>query len=521
MRDKEDGMETREQEEQPRNLAPIQSEKKSQSEIFARLLVFNPAIFSQFFGIGTLAFLDQFLKLWPSRRIQALPYLSIPAVALAGLGWGIGASSIKNPNDEIRNDPFKRSVMTVMEGVGAIFPFLLGDLIEIYCRNSKNLDSEGRCMVSEDVFWKNFFTAPAVLSALYIAWNTISPAQKYFWLSASKTQRMLVIGTDLLTKILFYSRIIQASLMLNINSIPKPLLYEGVAAPATLIVLGGEIFQHRHRQKIDSIMMYLMIANLMVYLKEVSSHEISHDYYPEQPHSWPLILKLSVLPLLFVAGVIFSVYYRRSYFQAREEIRDLPSRKSHVFPVETNAAEALRDPIQLNRFIDSILNNPEAKQMLFQRLKIDSNNRTESPPNNIDEAMKDPVYRAIIKMTMEQCGHEVVEQQDDELVTVIDDSESRQASASLLLSNFPSYNATSDALPLENTMVADPRLPQNQKPLLFSPGFSSHQRTDDFKFEDVTEVTAGAGSSDKLLPSQNSSDYQAPPTRPTSSSRKK
>ncbi len=424
-------METREQEEQPKTLAPIHTEKKSQSEIVARFLVFNPAIFSQFFGIGTHAFLDQFLKLWPSRRMQALPYLSIPAVALAGLGWGIGASSIKNPNDEIRNDPFKRSVMATMEGVGAVFPFFLGDLIEIYCRNAKHLDAEGRCMVSEETFWKNFFTAPAVLSALYIAWNAISPTQKYFWLSASKTQRILVVGTDLLGKVLFYSRIIQASLMLNINSMPRPLLYEGVAAPATLIVLGGEIFQHRHRQKIDTMMMYLMIANLMVYLKEISSFEVSHDYYPEQPHAWPLILKLTVLPLLFLAGVIFSIYYCRSYFKAREEMPDLPSRKSHVFPVEKNAFEALRDPIQLNKFLDSILNNPEAKQLLFSKLNIDPGQRSVIPPKTLEEAMLDPVHREIIKMTMKKCGHDVIEQDDaDELETVDGDPESRQPSLS-------------------------------------------------------------------------------------------
>ncbi len=439
-------MEAQQQEEQPKTLAPIYTEKKSQSEIVARFLVSNPAIFSQFFGIGTHAFLDQFLKLWPSLRMRALPYLSIPAVSLAILGWGIGASSIKYPNDEIRNDPFKRNVMAAMEGVGAVFPFFLGDLIEIYCRNAKHLDSEGRCMVSEDTFWKNFFTAPAILSALYIAWNSISPTRKYFWLSASKKQRMLVVGTDLLSKVLFYSRIIQASLMLNIHSMPRPLLYEGVAAPATLIVLGGEIFQHRHRQKIDAMMMCLMIANLMVYLKEVSSFEVSHDYYPEQSHSWPLMLKLSVLPFLFLAGVIFSAYYLRSYFKAREETLDLPSRKSHVFPVEKNAFEALRDPIQLNKFLDSILNDPEAKQILFQRLQIDPSKRTESPPQTLEEAMLDPAYRAIIKQTMEKCGYEVIEQQDDELQSVVS-AEEGEVGAPLLWQS-QHYGSTNDAAAL-------------------------------------------------------------------------
>lgn len=93
------------QQEQPTIPFVTSKNTKNQGEIIARLLCLNPAILSQFFGIGTHAFLDQFFRLWPSFRIQALPYLSIPAVLLGSLGWKVGLDSVRNPNDEIRNDP--------------------------------------------------------------------------------------------------------------------------------------------------------------------------------------------------------------------------------------------------------------------------------------------------------------------------------------------------------------------------------------------------------------------------------
>ncbi len=241
----------------------IPRDKENKSEIIARFLSLNPAILSQFFGIGTHAFLNQFLRLWPSFRIQALPYISIPTVALAAMGAAIGVDAMKNPNHEIGNNHLKRFLMASMEGVGGIFPFFLGDLIEIYCRNSEHLDAENRCMVSEEIFWKNFFTAPFILSLCYIAWHTISPTQKYDWISAGKKQKISVIGIDLLAKILFYSRIFQM-LMLNINPKPEPLLYEGVTAPVTGLVLGMGIFKPQHAQKLDTLLRLLMNAKICI-----------------------------------------------------------------------------------------------------------------------------------------------------------------------------------------------------------------------------------------------------------------
>ncbi len=416
------------------------------SEDVARVLVLNPAMLSLFFGMGINAFLDQFLKIWPDFRREALPYISIPTVILAGVGWQIGSDSIRYPNSEIGNSPIKRSAMASVEGIGVILPFFLLNLFQIYCHYFAHLDAKGHCEVSDEIFWEDFFTAPAILSALYIAWNSsIDPAKKCIWISPkeeekslkSKVKKSLVIGADILSLMLFYSRIIQTAMFIYLK--PTPLLCEGVAAPATLIALVGEIFQSQHRQKIDTAMRLLMNAGLITYfIKTKIAQQSGTQWY----HSWSLMLELLSLPSLFLMGLLYTAYYRRQYFEERSKIPGCVPTNIYSFPVQQKISDALKDPREQERIIKTILTDENSRKRIVSELErtdtgsIMENDATSSfetagPPKNMKDILQLRYHKEILAIILRDLGLASEVQDDaDELDTVDDGAVKHQPSTS-------------------------------------------------------------------------------------------
>src|SRR5215467_6945030 len=84
----------------------------------------NPAVFSQWSGIGLLAFLNQVLKLWPEIASSVPPYVNTLAVVAGGVGFGIGAHSLYHYPEDEQTHPFKRAWFAAIKGYGMVFPFL-------------------------------------------------------------------------------------------------------------------------------------------------------------------------------------------------------------------------------------------------------------------------------------------------------------------------------------------------------------------------------------------------------------
>ncbi len=318
-------------------IVPANHKKKpfnNNSEVIAQLIRINPATYSLFFGIGTHAFLDQFLKLWPSRRAQVLPYMSMPSILLAFLGWKIAFDFVRNPHADIDNAlmtgnnrihvaSMKRVALATLEGVGVIFPFLLGEIIEVYCKNPKHLDETHRCAVSEATFWEQFFSVPASFAMCYIAWHSINPVAKFNFSKKSKLKKILVSVIDVLTKALLYTRIFQSLVMniyiMNIYNIPRPIMYEYGAIPAGGMILAGQLFFPRHWQKLEMGIIYAMIASLSLYMVDFLMAERKES---SKTHTlWSPILKMLSFPMLFLSGLVFTMIYFKEH--CKENVQNL------------------------------------------------------------------------------------------------------------------------------------------------------------------------------------------------------
>ncbi len=382
----------------------------SDPETVARLFRINPALFSLLFGIGTHAFLDQFLKLWPQMRIQALPYLSVPAIGMGMFGWGIGAHSVIYPQDDIQSSRFKRTSVAMLEGTAAVFPGILGEEIEVYCS-----DPMHNCQdVSDAVFWGNFFPSPAVLSVAFIAWNMISPTQKITWASQSKVKKVLVISLDSVASLLLYSRIVQALLM-NISTIPQPLIYEYAAIPAALIALGGQTLKPQHRQKLYTSIIYAMGANLVAYLVQFLMQEFSRkpSEQEQEPYSWSAILKLIAFPLLFLTGFAFTVMRSRQYVTERQSKERFVRVGSPRSLLQQQLDEALERQEVREQLVTKMLQDPRIKQEMMSDRII------------VSILMRDP---EVVQRLMAQAGFVDVDLQGSETVSRV-----RTASVSMHL----------------------------------------------------------------------------------------
>ncbi len=440
------------------NVADKADDKKSQFEDLARFLLYNPAVFSLFFNLGTWSFLNQFLRLFPDFRKQALPFISIPSSMLAAWGWKIGRDSIKHPNNEIENDTVKRISMAGMEALSCVFPFVFEEMIRISC--NKRLEEKQPCNVSNEDFWGIFFTIASVFAISYVLWQgIISPPKKHIWHSSNLKQKkalaMGVIGIDLFMKTLFDSRILQKTIS-NINATSSPWVYECVAIPAALIVLAGGIFRDQHGQKLDTSMMYLLIANLMYDFCSVVKVALSQEFSNTQQKQlyWGTSLfELSFLSLSFLTGVIYSAYHYKNYFEERNKAPRVVSTKGYVFPSERKFCAALKDQDAANqsKTIDSLLEDSDIKSMILKKLNMD-------PQGLVGCLKKDPaMYMQIAKLILENDGFAVtiedkdIENSDNELVTVGDPEDAnktRDVSLSLASITQEPQSKTSPSAPL-------------------------------------------------------------------------
>jgi len=363
------------------------------SETLAHLIRLNPAIYSTLFGLGTHAFLDQVFKLWPEIRIDALSYFSIPAIGMGVLGWGIGAHSVVKPQSDIQTSSFKRTSVALLEGLGAVFPFTLGEEIEVYCANIDHLDTLGKCMVSEATFWGSFFPAPAVLSGSFVIWSIIPPTKKLAWASHGKAQKVLVITADSFFTTLLYSRIFQ-TLLMNISSIPQPLIYEYGAIPAAITVLAAQTLKPQHRQKLHTTIIYSMTANLIAYLVKFLIAEFAASKQEGEDYSWSAIFKAIAFPALFVTGFVYTLWKSARYVrESRQVERIVPAGSPRLL---------------LQQQLDEALQRPEIRQQLVRQLLQDKHLK--------EDLMRDPLVKnallqdeAVRQQLLREAGFEDVD----------------------------------------------------------------------------------------------------------------
>ncbi|MBP6103796.1 MAG: hypothetical protein KBD23_00295 [Gammaproteobacteria bacterium] len=436
----------------------IASNQKINVEDVARLSTYPILSSSHFLQVH--AVLDKFFELWPNRRSGALPSIGIASFLVAIPSLIITRDFLKNPKKEVSNSIIERAFLASMDGVGFILPFLMGDLIKGYCSEKSDPTD---CKVSDADFFTKFLPAPVILSVLYIIWNTISPAQKYMWLSESKIKKLLVVGLDSASNMLLYSQIIQRA-MLTIHPKPGPVLYEGVSILASLIVLVGESFQHRHRQKVDAVMRYSMLASLMFYMDSLLKEE-----FDQQSYSWSPILKSLSLPILFLTGVMLSVYYGRQYLKERGEAIIFTPKSRFSSPIQQQICAALQDSQQQDAIIKAILDDPKARERMIAKINpsnprpandLLASSTSDTIPRKISD-ITNQRDRAMLAVILNELGFQVTEEDDDdELETVLDPSEHAGRSASL-------------------SVVSESRLEGENKPLIFSKELDSYQSTAD------------------------------------------
>jgi hypothetical protein len=269
----------------------------SASEIIARLIRDNPATCSLLFGVSThLFFSEAFRFLTEKARREALPYFSIPAVIMSGVGFGVGRSLV-HPEGSGRV-----RMLTLNEGL-VVFSFTLGEVIGIYCGSS--LDVQNDCIVSGKTFWIKLFPAPIILSAAYLFWRFILPAKKFAWALHGRMQKVAVFIVESFFSILLYSLLYSRILQTILGSIPaitspQPVIYEGGGISGALGMLMLQTLIPQHRQKWNTIIYYTMAANLVIYLVKFLMQE-------SDLQGWSAILKLVVFSLLFLAGVVSTV----------------------------------------------------------------------------------------------------------------------------------------------------------------------------------------------------------------------
>lgn len=325
-------------------------------ETVARLIRINPAIFSLCFGISPIALLDEFLKMWPGSRKDVLPYLVIPAAFTGSIGWLIGAHAVLNPKRDLQSSAFKRLCVATLEGFGAVVPFVLGEEIIVYCRNSKHLNDAGLCTVSDKTFWADFFPAPVLLGTAYVAWNMLPLSQKLMWMSQHKGKKILIVSIDSLSSLLLYSRVFQ-TLLMNIASIPQPLIYEVGAISAGVSVLLMQTLVPKHAQKLNTVIMYAMALHWTFYLANLLAHE-------ETINDWSPVFTLTVFPLLFLSGLAFTLWHSSGYI--------------HEWKTVETYVEAGHPQLLLNQHMnEALLTKTGRKQIIDQLLAADPEFRRE------------------------------------------------------------------------------------------------------------------------------------------------
>ena len=401
----------------------ISKDQRINSEGIARLSTYP--ILPLLIYLQTHAVSNTFSRLFPSHRLSILPYIPISSSLLAIPGFIIVIGSLKNPKNEISNDFIKRTFLASMDGLGFILPFLMGDLIKVYCSEKKDPTI---CEVSDVEFWTTFFPGPAIATVLYSVWNGISLDKKRAWLSQGAEKKTLVFGIDALSNMLLYSQVIR-QLMFMIHPRPGAILYEIVSLPASIIALIVGSFQQRHREKMNAIIRYFMLASLMFYMGSFLK-----TGFEQQTSSWSLMLTALSLPALCIATTICSLYYGGQFLRGRGHEPSWTRSGRFSLPLEQEIAASLQDPAQMNRIIAAFLADPHATQALCERLNIDPVSNRDSSPRSIEEAMQNPVYREIIKMTMAEIGYTVTEAPDepDELQILDSNAHGLQRTPSVL-----------------------------------------------------------------------------------------
>ncbi len=143
----------------------------------------------------------------------------------------------------------------------------------------------------------------------------------------------------------------------------------------------------------------------------------------KDPHLWAPILELSVSSLLFLTGVLFSVYHGKQYFQERARASGIPSNKAY-FSVQRQIDEAWKDSANQSKMVQSFLSNADSKKTTLAELNICSN-------EEIDALLADPaIYKKVLKIVARKEGFEFI-LEEDELGTVVGDHENRPESFSV------------------------------------------------------------------------------------------
>lgn len=288
----------------------------------AKLLRENPVTCFVLSGGGMYLFLKQFFKLWPELEDDVQPYITGSALVTGGIGFVVGLMSMSyinsrkifgylRLNQEIaaaRFENYRRTWVASVEGLGAIFPFMLGEGIVISCANDDNwIQENGKyyCKISELQFFGELMPAPAVVALLYTLWNA-TPA------SCHKKLGKIVNGMmEIFFRILLFSRYIQAVTQTcfilsgkwasNFVDITHPALYEVGALGGAVVAVGVQMIKDQHKEKVHTSMMFVFAAVIIIQL----GHDIKKEYNAEAPYgslAWISALSKTIAALAAVVA---------------------------------------------------------------------------------------------------------------------------------------------------------------------------------------------------------------------------
>lgn len=268
----------------------------------AELFLANPITLGLYAGSGIHEFLSQFLKLYPPVRNQVMPYFTLPMVLLGAYGFKQGMSSVTNPSDLSVNDKKRRILYAFLNGYCAIFIYVMGEEIQVYCSNP---DNKANCDDMKDLqFLTEFFPAPFILASGYFVWEAIGDVTKAIWVSKNRMTRYTINTVEMLANALCYSRTIQAFLM-NTTRISEALAYEAGGFIGAGIGTGLQYFQYNHRRKIQAVMTSFSIVNLLHLLINYMIKEANHA---EEPNGQPVAPWIAAKSLFITFTLMFGFY---------------------------------------------------------------------------------------------------------------------------------------------------------------------------------------------------------------------
>ena len=308
----------------PANLQPpvVNKNRPFNWEKAAELFLANPITLGLYAGAGIHEFLSQFLKLYPPVRNQLKPYFTFPMVLLGVCGFKQGMPSVINPSDFSINDRKRKILYAVLNGYCAIFIYVMGEEIQVYCSKPENKAS---CDDMNDLkFLAEFFPMPFVLASGYFVWEMIGDVKKAIWVSRNRMARYATNTIEMLSNALCYSRTIQAFLM-NTTRISEAIAYEVGGFIGAGFGTGLQYFQFKHRRKIQAVMISFNIYNLLHLLVNYMMNEEASQQ--EEPNGQPVAPWIAAKSI-FITFITFFGFYM--LYRNRENIHQTLRRETVV-----------------------------------------------------------------------------------------------------------------------------------------------------------------------------------------------